>query len=306
MKLFTVLFFWLLSGFVAAAPIHNIVIFGDSLSDNGNLYEMMDHKLPPSPPYFEGRFSNGLVWNELLAEGYFSNPKAHLQNYAIGGAGVSEDPDDSELLTLSKEIENYFAAHQNQASADSLYVIWIGGNNYLANPPDADAEIQRVNDGIKIGVERLVNHGAKNIVLINLPNLGSTPLATEFGAVDVFTYVSEQNNKQLNVTFESLQQIHPQVNWWYMDMGQMFADVLQNAVDYGFSNTTGYCYDSVTKAISKNTVLDMVVGTKPQKGMSGCDGYLFFDLVHPTALAHQVLADKIREFMDNSGIDIGD
>ena len=306
MKLFTALFACFFSGLLVAAPIHNIVIFGDSLSDNGNLYEMMDHKLPPSPPYFEGRFSNGLVWNELLAARYFSDPQKHLQNYALGGAGVSEDPDDFELLTLTKEIENYFTAHEDQASADSLYVVWIGGNNYLANPPNADEEIQRVNDGIKIGMQRLVEHGAKNIAIFNLPNLGSTPLAAEFDMVDRFTYFSEQNNKQLTTTFESLQQSYPQVNWWYIDLGQVFSEVLQNAADYGFTNTTGYCYDSLTKSITKNTVLDMVVGTKAQKGISNCEGYLFFDLVHPTALAHQVIADKVHGLLENAGIEIGD
>jgi len=52
MKLLATLGAFLFSGIVAATPLHNVVIFGDSLSDNGNLYEFMKHQLPQSPPVF--------------------------------------------------------------------------------------------------------------------------------------------------------------------------------------------------------------------------------------------------------------
>ena len=66
MKLLATLSAFLFSGIVAATPLQNIVVFGDSLSDNGNLYEIMKHQLPQSPPYYKGRFSNGPVWVEHL------------------------------------------------------------------------------------------------------------------------------------------------------------------------------------------------------------------------------------------------
>ncbi|MDF1929887.1 hypothetical protein PGH45_07210 [Legionella pneumophila] len=49
MKLLASLCAFLLSGVVSATPLNNIVVFGDSLSDNGNLYEYMKHQLPQSP-----------------------------------------------------------------------------------------------------------------------------------------------------------------------------------------------------------------------------------------------------------------
>ncbi|HDV5785644.1 TPA: hypothetical protein RJD83_002616 [Legionella pneumophila] len=42
----------------------NIVVFGDGLSDNGNLYAYTNHRRPASPAYYNGRFSNGPVWVE--------------------------------------------------------------------------------------------------------------------------------------------------------------------------------------------------------------------------------------------------
>src|SRR6188472_2981783 len=99
MKLLATLGALLFSGFVTATPLHNMVVFGDSLSDNGNLYEFMKHQLPQDPPYFAGRFSNGPVWVEHLVASYFPNdPSSHLFDYAFGGAGVSEEDGDDVLF----------------------------------------------------------------------------------------------------------------------------------------------------------------------------------------------------------------
>ena len=43
----------------AATIFSELVVFGDSLSDTGNLYAASGG-FPPSPPYFDGNFSNGL------------------------------------------------------------------------------------------------------------------------------------------------------------------------------------------------------------------------------------------------------
>ena len=39
------------------APFDELIVFGDSLSDTGNVF--ISFGAPPSPPYFNGRFSNG-------------------------------------------------------------------------------------------------------------------------------------------------------------------------------------------------------------------------------------------------------
>ncbi len=49
-------------------PFSRIVMFGDSLSDTGKMYGKMRGYLPSSPPYYQGRFSNGPVWLERLTQ----------------------------------------------------------------------------------------------------------------------------------------------------------------------------------------------------------------------------------------------
>ncbi len=67
-----------------SATFDSIVAFGDSLSDKGNLYSLTGDTIPPSPPYYQGRFSNGPVWVEDVAK-YLGIP---LADYALGGANT--------------------------------------------------------------------------------------------------------------------------------------------------------------------------------------------------------------------------
>ena len=51
--------------------ISGIVVFGDSLSDNGNFFALTGQ---PAKPYFKGRVSNGIVWVEHLAKAVVYRP----------------------------------------------------------------------------------------------------------------------------------------------------------------------------------------------------------------------------------------
>ncbi len=308
MRLLAALGAFLFSGIVLATPLHNIVVFGDSLSDNGNLYEFMDHQLPSSPPYFEGRFSNGPVWIERLIASYFpDSPKEHLLDYAVGGSGVSdEDSDDDVLFTLRREITNYLTAHHDKASADSLFVVWIGANNYLALPTEIEKTLQEVNDGITHGLQRLADKGAKHILVVNLPDLGSTPAAIEFDSIDTMTYFSKVHNHSLNVTLANLKQAYPDVEWLHFNMNEAFGEVIANPSTYGFTNITGTCVNSVVDDLTKHSVLQMVAASKPKMQQNACEGYLFFDLVHPTTYAHEILADRAKKMLDDAGVELAD
>src|ERR1051325_6177463 len=66
-----------------ADQFKRLIVFGDSLSDNGNLFALSGNTYPP-PPYYLGRFSNGPVWVEDLAE----RLGVPLDDFAVGGANT--------------------------------------------------------------------------------------------------------------------------------------------------------------------------------------------------------------------------
>lgn len=304
MKIFTTLCALLFSAAVSAKPLHNIVVFGDSLSDNGNFYEYMDKKFP-SAPYYKGRFTNGLVWIEHVA----SAKNTELFDYAYGGAGVLEsDDDDSILFNLHQEINSYLIAHNDKVAEDSLYVVWIGANNYLAMPEDDDKALNTVLVGIKKELVRLAEKGAKNILVVNLPDLGQTPVAYSFEQNEHLTQLSSRHNNELGQFVSQLKQTYPGVNWIYFDVGQTFQDVIQYPESYGFNPATikDTCYDKYGALNIKRSMMGVAASLiSPAAGISGsdpCDGYLFFDMVHPTAKVHEIMADISNRLLDEQGV----
>ncbi len=290
----------------AAMPLNKMVVFGDSLSDNGNLYEYMKHQLPVSPPYFEGRFTNGPVWVELIMKSYYPmDSQDHLLDYAFGGAGVLEEEDsDDGLFTLHREMDSYFLAHQDKADEQSMFVLWIGSNNYLAVPDDVEKSLDDVNLGIQHGLQRLVDKGAKYITVVDLPNLGNTPAARDFDAVDELTYLSKQHNLRLEKTVHDFQSRYPDIHWFYLDVNVTFEDMILHPETYGLTNVTDTCYEEAVRKSGQKSVLKMVSSVKIKRmNRSGvCDGFLFFDPVHPSAVIHRLIAERTKILFDEQNV----
>ena len=84
--------------FAQAGPYSNLYVFGDSLSDTGNLSFATGGAVPgTAQPYFNGRFSDGPVWVETMAAHLGLAGDAaplHLggKNFAFAGARTGVDP----------------------------------------------------------------------------------------------------------------------------------------------------------------------------------------------------------------------
>lgn len=286
-----------------ANPLNNIIVFGDSLSDNGNLYEYMHHQLPQSPPYFDGRFSDGPIWVEQLAKSYFHNDAAlHLQDYAFGGAGVLSDlNDDEELFTLKREINTYLLAHNDQADPNSMFFVWIGGNNYLGLPDNLDETVDDVINGIQSSLSALVQKGAKHVTIMNLPDLSKTPLARMLEAEAQFARYSEAHNTRLHTMYETLRNTYPNVQWFFFDANQIFDELYARPSVYGFDHITDTCYDALVQPTSPGTVLNMVKSVRPKLNQT-CSGYIFFDLIHPTQQVHHLTAEHLRHLFEQEKV----
>ena len=305
MKKSIIAFMFCLSTSVLASPVNKMVVFGDSLSDNGNLYEYMKHQLPLSPPYYKGRFTNGPVWVELLVDYYYpNNPDEHLLDYAFGGAGVMEGDDiEDDLFTLHREMDTYFLAHQDKADKNSLYLVWIGSNNYLAVPDDPHKAIADVNTGLQHGIQRLIDSGAKHIMVVNVPDLGRTPAAKDFDAVDELSYLAKQHNIVLEKYYFEVKQRYPDIQWIYLDIFNALNDMMEKPDDGGFTNITNTCYEEVARLRERNSLLKMVSTVNPKGRADACDGFLFFDPVHPSAQAHRVMAERTIQLFKEEGIE---
>lgn len=148
----------------AHADITGMVIFGDSLSDNGNTRNLGLSR-PINPYYSEGRWTCDNVntalesmnmqtadfrglWHERLADRLLGNGNratasrvggARATNYAYGGATTVEGittvpgPFNTTIETgrnMGTQVRDYLSAVGGGAiSQDNLYVLWGGGND---------------------------------------------------------------------------------------------------------------------------------------------------------------------------------
>ena len=94
----------------------NLVVFGDSLSDNGNTFISVGL---PKAPYYDGRWTNGPNWVDYFSQlAGIPDVSAFLRNggtnFAVGG---------STSLYLAGEIATYLADNAGRADPANLYVV---------------------------------------------------------------------------------------------------------------------------------------------------------------------------------------
>jgi hypothetical protein len=290
-----------------AKPLNQVVVFGDSLSDRGNLYEYMNHQLPMSPPYYEGRFTNGPVWIELLVKKlYPENSETHFLDYAYGGANVGIE-DAFTDFSLQNQIQKYMDEHP-VLNPDALYVMWAGSNNYLDLPEDIDATVNQVISGLGDSMESLIKKGAKNLFVVNVPDLSTTPAAIEFESQAELKQMSDTHNRLLAEKINAFKRKYPDVHILLYDVTNIMGDIIAHPENHGFKDGKRTCCEyiqensrnlSVNPQVLKSKFLSTVDKTAfaPVKNDDICYDYLFFDLYHPTEHAHALMSEEIYKLL---------
>jgi thermolabile hemolysin len=251
--------FFSLTCFAADIPTFNeIVIFGDSLSDNGNLYKSSWGIIPKSPPYFKGRFSNGDTWADWTEKFFSDKYNFKTYNYAVGGETVVfHDPFEGYLpYTLSMSLTTYNQNTRTQDISHTLFIFWIGANDYLNGSKDPDKATSDVVNTIQekiIGKDKddkegLINRGARNFLIINLPDIALTPRGRVSANAKNLHDLTVLHNQKLKMLIDQLQAQHSDITIRELDMFALYADLLANTDVYNqkyhthIKNVTETCW----------------------------------------------------------------
>ena len=310
--------------------INRIVIFGDSLSDTGKMFKKMKGYLPAAPNYYQGRFSNGPVWTDLI--GGLLNKKLVMVNEAEGGATAFDHNKDSKNPTydvinnLNYEVQQFES--KDHFKPDDLVVIWLGANDYLAYHWNTEKDANHVLDSIFSKIGELSVKGTKHIMLVNLPDLGTSPQARIDGITREETKISKYHNQRLS---EIVASIYDPSKVKVFDIASQFEDIMTYPQDYGIQDTVESCFEggywwkpfakkidrptqfhsiqrslspSQERAIAANPILNQASKEYADTFTSSymhttCTGHLFWDKVHPTKEVHRILASKMADFINN-------
>ncbi|MBW4439636.1 MAG: SGNH/GDSL hydrolase family protein [Plectolyngbya sp. WJT66-NPBG17] len=240
-------------------PINQLYVFGDSLSDVGNVFRATGGQVP-APPYFEGRYSNGKVWVEELAA-KLNLPIDRVQNFAWGGATTGRNGLNRVPGVLA-QVET-FIQNQPKINPQALFVIWAGANDYLFSTETPATSIENLNRSLQF----LLQSGAKRLLVANLPDLGKLPSTRTTEVSQKLTNIALAYNQSLKTTLDQLQK--PDVAIAELDIFDIYQTAINNSQQFGFTNVTTACLSS----------------------SANCDRFLFWDGIHPTTAAHKILGD---------------
>lgn len=272
-----------------AGPYSELIVFGDSLSDVGNIFEKTTSLSwlgigpYPAPAYYDGRFSNGPVYAETLSESLGLGPLSHSNSggddYAHGNAMTSGT---GFLLSfviddVNDQVDDYLA--NRTPSSDTLFVVFAGANDLIGGQTNVNVPVSNLISDIS----QLVNAGAQNILVGNLPLLGLTPrFNTSPSIAAAMNSLTTSFNSALDSALDTLEMSLSGVDLFRMDVAGLISNAVDNPAAFGMVNVT----DSAAPGLTyDNDTYD------PNLTVPNQDAYLFWDDLHPTTAAHALLAE---------------
>jgi phospholipase/lecithinase/hemolysin len=265
-----------------------IVVFGDSLSDSGNNAIVFGNNRTPVPPanpadiiptfpYASGRYTNGPVWVEGLADRRGESLAPSLDggtNFAFGGARTgSLGP----VLSFSvlNQVRSFLALSGDVAPRAATYIVQGGGNDardIAAGLVSPALGVPAFAANMTAAVGELQAAGARNIIVMNVPDIGKTPAALASGpaAAAQASELAALMNESLDMALDGLP---GPANVQVLDVFALMNEVFADPAAFGFADTTSMC------------VLTPACLADPSK-------FFFWDGIHPSAAAHLLLAEQ--------------
>ena len=297
-----------------------IYVFGDSLSDTGNVFNFTSGQFP-NEPYASGRFSNGDVWIDYLTDELdkkvapITDPFSGSDglNFAIGGATSGDDNIGIVSLGLKQQVDTFefLSSFQNpEKLSDDLFSLWTGANDYFSfikddpNTTDVvetnlsviDAEsvvTEVVNTDIGGAVRDIIDAGGETILLFDLPDLDRTPLAQKLTEQDrhILGELTGKHNERLSGLVGEIEASNPSVNIIEVGINDLLDRITENPGNFGLTNVT-----------DNFTGIDIVTQMNQPSAMGNPDRFLFWDSIHPTTATHELIADLVIQDLNSEGL----
>lgn len=277
-----------------AGPYTSLTVFGDSLSDTGNVLIGTGGALPPAP-YFAGRFTDGLNWIDGLAATLglplgavpslapLAGGPVGASNYAFGGARTDTTGLVPNTGLQAQLVGMWAPAHPAGADPNGLYVVVGGGNdmrdartayqtNTAADVAARQAAALAAANNLAFVINNLALSGARHVLVATLPDLGATPEAVGLEAAS--TDATMRFNLALAAVVQMLEASYAGLDIDIADWFGLGQQILGNPAAYGVTNTALPCN----------------AFTGSSNPLTACGVSMFSDNLHPSALLHTLMA----------------
>jgi phospholipase/lecithinase/hemolysin len=276
-----------------SAPYSSFWVIGDSLADNGNAFAFAPEAIP-SPPYFEGRVSDGPTFAESLADDFDAEGKP---NDILAFAGAQAVTDGDLIPDLAAQAFAPFPIYADggtgligraaQFGPRPLVSLFIGSNDVLGafgRGEDPVAAAGAAASEVLGSIAGLSGFGLRDFIVLGLPDFGLIPRLNGLPAPvrDVASAAA--------LTFDAtiaagLGTLPAGVQVTQVDVFSALRDILGPDNPLGLTNTTDACLTFGMDADGNRTITGLCADPST---------YAFFDDIHPTGTVHAALADTVR------------
>eukprot|EP00898_Chlorokybus_atmophyticus_P007937 jgi/Chlat1/8144/Chrsp76S00610 len=311
---------------VPLPPATPVFAFGDSAVDIGNVAAIVGRQSscvddtcfqPAFAPYAKGRFSNGPVFPELLAEklgtgalkAYGKGPKAG-STFKDFYNGVSFGTIGSGYIAATSAfgVTNGLKSQVSQFQSligggyiyptlvsKALYVIWSGSDEFVAatnglsQPAGAKDYAPVVRSTLTSTVLDLFKAGARNFVIAGLPALGCSPSAVTVSGGQVtcdaaINAAVTETNKAISAAIRHLRRTKSTLNIVYLDV----YSITEGAEKFHFTFPGACCGSG--KLFQSNTCAQTKSGKPNYHLCTTAGAHAWFDAFHFSTKFHSRLA----------------
>lgn len=318
-----------------------VFVFGDSLVDPGNALKLAQWygglpltDLPEEAPtadkgYFQGRFSNGYTFADLLSNKYIgiptktifpyffedpwlgvkiapfaSDPSGNNLNFAYGGSHIRQG--DEVVPDLDGQTDAFRHAVDGDADPNALYIVTTGGNDVrdLAltgeDPVPRDqayAELQRCADKMLTELSQLIEIGVRNFVITGIADVGLIPRYDRDGngVLDPTEQMRSDAATEYSVYLDNL--IRTEVVPALQALGATVTYVpLMDYVDEDGNVVTG----ALSANLPMIAALHGLTTDELQNNLLQHKDLIFFDQIHPNAQANALLGAFMQAHIDGT------
>ena len=295
------------------ASLSNLFVFGDSLSDSGNGGQLTGGAFTPNP-YVGNRASNGPVAVEYLWQIFnpgnnsFKPSLRGGTNYAILGAttgkknnlevGTPPGPQLNAVFTNqgnASQLNQFTTTKPSFDAESSLFLLWLFPNDLLyclntligsncnSAGTSSGADTPTTNlfavPGLAVSnliasINTLATAGARNFLVVNSPNLGSTPAFRGTNNAALVTSLSQSFNTALETELNQLATANAQLDIGLFQLDDALNNLITDPSGTGITNVTQACVTSAGVCSDPST-------------------YLFWDTLHPTTRTHEIVARQL-------------
>ncbi|WCJ39320.1 GDSL lipase [Euphorbia peplus] len=316
-----------------------LFIFGDSLFDVGNNNYLKNpiglaNFTPYGSTYFHypsGRFSDGRLIPDFIGEYLklplippYLHPGYHEfingANFASGGAGAlleTHQGDEGRVVDLNTQVvqmknvkeeisKQLGDAQTTKLLSESIYLISIGGNDYLAPSPTFKSFSQKDYVAMVLGnltsvIKDIYKIGGRKFGVIGMGAFDCSPNMRSFeqnkgGCDETVSAIIKLHNEALLELLKDIKSQLKDFKYLYFDFYTTLSQRIKNPQKYGFKESkVACCGAGVYRGILSSCGL--------VKGYETCEDevseYVFFDSVHPTQKLYKQLSDLILSGSDS-------